>query len=604
MEGVIAVAGQLPAEFIDDLRARVDILELISEYVILKRTGQNYVGLCPFHSEKTPSFTVSPGKQIFYCFGCGAGGNVFSFLMKRDHLTFPEAVEVLAQRLGVAVPRSETPAEQKQRQGRTQNYALNEAAARFYHRVLAEEPAGRPGRDYLLGRQVEQESWERFLLGFAAGSGHELTDYLERQGFPRSLIAEAGFDRFHGRVIFPICDGRGRCLGFGGRTLGDDQPKYLNSSETATFSKGRNLYGLHLAAEGIKKQGRVLVVEGYLDCITCHQYGFTNVVAALGTAFTHDQARLLLRFSKEIVLGFDSDAAGSMASVRGAGYLQDLGAHVYVLDLPTGKDPDEFLHTQGAEAFALALEERVVPHLEFRLQQLMQEHDPDSVLGRDEIVGELMGDLAECQSLVVREGYVKLIAERLKVSEDVLRRELVRYLERQRSKKDRIAKNRYNMEQSKQTFVNQEQTAVELARRGLFRFMCADRQIYDLVVQEIGLETFPEKIRRFLEMAGERQPAAAELLDLADPEDQGDLASLLLDNGQEPDWEQRNRMICDFLRTLKKEDLNQRIKKCQDRLKEQEKNRDKEGLWSVLAELHSLYEELEAAKVSYQQLNF
>jgi DNA primase catalytic core len=368
--------GPIPEEFLDSVRSGVDIVELISEYVPLKRSGQNYMGLCPFHREKTPSFSVSPAKQIFYCFGCGAGGNVFSFLMKMENIPFLEAVEILADRLGLDVPRSPRSREKHERKERF--YELNAHAAEYYHRILVHGAEGESARGYLMGRGVNRSSWGKFLLGFAPNASGGLLKYLKGKGFSLQEIRQSGQfnerygtlqERFRGRIIFPICDARGRCLGFGGRALGDEEPKYLNSPESPVFNKSRNLYGLHLAIPAVRDQKKIIVVEGYLDCITAQEYGFRNTVAALGTAFTRDQSRLLLRYTKDVVLAFDEDAAGSAATMRGAGFLQELGAQVSILNLPEAKDPDEFLRAHGKEAFASALENRTTGYFEFRLEK-------------------------------------------------------------------------------------------------------------------------------------------------------------------------------------------------------------------------------------------
>jgi DNA primase len=589
------LAGPVSAEFLETVRSRIEIVDLVGEYVILKRTGQNYVGLCPFHHEKTPSFTVSPAKQIFYCFGCGVGGNVFTFLMKKDHLSFPESVETLAARLGMEVPRAEY-GEVAGRRERDRFYGLNTAVADFYHRALLQEANAQRARDYLKGRGILDGTCEKFKLGYASDN-QELREYLLGHDFPPELISEAGLDRFHGRITFPIYDVQGRCLGFGGRTLGNEQPKYLNSSDTRVYSKSHVLYGLNFAVPAVREKGRVLVTEGYLDCITAQQSGFLNVVAALGTAFTHDQARLLSRYTKDVVLAFDTDAAGSSASLRGARYLQELGVRVYVLELPSGKDPDEFLRSQGEGAFAEALEERVTSHLEFRLGQLMKEYDPQTVEGKEEIVNAMFEDLSRISNLVAREGYVRVVCERLGVSEDALRSELVRYMTRQQVKKVRIDKNRYNMEQGKQTFAKPKMTAPEAARRGLFRFMCQDRKVWERVRQEIGLAVFQGKLRHYLElMDGERCQTPGELLNLVGEDEQGDLANLLLAGEDESDRQVQALMVSDYLRVLKKEQLNQKIDQGKADLAICEKNNDLAGIKTLLAELHRLFEELESSK--------
>lgn len=600
------MAGPIPAEFVETVRNNVDVVEFISEYVVLKRRGQNYVGLCPFHHEKTPSFTVSAAKQVFYCFGCGMGGNVFTFLMKKDHLSFPEAVEALAHRVGLEIPGRE------QVKGsinlKNRYYELNLCAADFYYKILWEKEAGERAREYLRKRGIEPESWKKFLLGFAPETGTALQEVLQAGGYSRRTLAEVGLivtrqgrsvDRFRDRIIFPIFDSRGRCLGFGGRALGEEQPKYLNSPESLIFSKSRNLYGLNFAVPSIREKGEALVVEGYLDCITAHQYGFTNTCAALGTAFTRDQARLLVRYTQSFILAFDRDAAGSAASLRGAGYLQELGGRVYVLDFPFGKDPDEFLRTQGKDAFALALENRKMSYIEFKLEQLACQHDPETVYGRAEIINELLEDLAKIDNLVVRDGYFRLIARHLQLPEDVIRSEFFRYLARQQVRKDRNEKIRYTMEQGKRTFVAPAVSAAVAAQRGLFRLMCLDQGVWERVKKELGLDVFQEeKLSYYVELLKEaRWVGPASLLDLVEESRQAELASLLLAGDEqvlEPD--QQAKLIDDYIRVLKKERLNVQIKRRQEALREREGKRDLEGIKALMAELRGLYAKLKELK--------
>ncbi|MGD0621956.1 MAG: DNA primase [Thermacetogeniaceae bacterium] len=595
------MAGLVPADFIETVRSRTDIVEMIGEYVVLKRAGQNYLGLCPFHQEKTPSFTVSPSKQIFYCFGCSTGGSAFTFLMKRDHLTFHEAVEALARRLGLELP-EEDRNESALMRGRREHFDLNAQVADYYHKILTENQASETARAYLRKRGLHPRVWDQFTLGFAPASGQALLDAFTKKGFGVQSLSTAGLlvnrqggvqDRFRGRIIFPIYDARGRCLGFGGRALGDEQPKYLNSPETGTFSKSRNLYGLNFALPAIRERGNALVVEGYMDCITAHQHGFSNAVASLGTAFTRDQAGLLVRYTQEVVLSFDRDAAGSAASLRGAEYLQDLGARVYVLDFPDAKDPDEFLREQGREAFAAVLQERRLPYFEFKLELLLQQHDPASVYGKMEIAGGILEDLARLDNIVARDGYVQLVARRLGVSEDAVRQELLHFLNK-RLRKDRIDKNRYNMEQGKQAFASPGGSAAEAARRGLFRLMCMDRKVWERVRQETGLAVFEGSLGRLVNTIAETawgSPAA--IIEGAAESDQAELAGLLMAGDDQEISQQQERLVADYLSVIKRELLSKEIAVRCAELQEYRKNEEKAGIMGVMAELDRLYKELQ-----------
>jgi len=600
------MAGLVPADFIETVRSRTDIVEVISEYVVLKRAGQNYLGLCPFHQEKTPSFTVSPTKQIFYCFGCSTGGSAFTFLMKRDHLTFHEAVEALARRLGLELPeddRGDSATRAGALRARQEHYDLNAQAADYYHKILTENQAGETARAYLKKRGLHPVAWDQFTLGYAPPSGQAMLDAFTKKGFTAQTLSTAGLlvnrqlgmqDRFRGRIIFPIYDAQGRCLGFGGRALGDEQPKYLNSPETGTFSKSRPLYGLNFALPAIREHGNALVVEGYMDCITAHQHGFSNVVASLGTAFTHDQARLLVRYTQEVVLSFDRDAAGSLASLRGAEYLQDLGARVYVLDFPDAKDPDEFLREQGREAFAAVLQERRLPYFEFKLELLLQQHDPASVYGKTEIASGILEDLARLDNIVTRDGYVQLVAKRLGVSEEAVRQELLRFMNN-RARKDRIDKNRYNMEQSKQVFASPGGSAAEVARRGLFRFMCLNREIRERVWQEAGLAIFEGSLGRFVSSIAETAwGSPATIIENAAESDQAELAGLLMTGDEQEISQQQEQLVTDYLSVIKRELLSKEIAARCAELQEHRKNEEKAGIMGVMAELDRLYKELQS----------
>jgi len=508
---------------------------------------------------------------------------------------------VLARRLGLELP-EEDRGDSTSRRSRQEHYDLNAQVAGYYHKILTENQASETARAYLKKRGLHPRVWDQFILGFAPASGQALLDAFTKKGVTVQTLSTAGLlvnrqggmqDRFRGRIIFPIHDAQGHCLGFGGRALGDEQPKYLNSPETDTFSKSRNLYGLNFALPAIRERGNALVVEGYMDCITAHQHGFSNAVASLGTAFTRDQARLLVRYTQEVVLSFDRDAAGSAASLRGAEYLQDLGARVYVLDFPDAKDPDEFLREQGREAFAAVLQERRLPYFEFKLELLLQQHDPASVYGKTEIAGGILEDLARLDNIVTRDGYVQLVARRLGVSEDAVRQELLRFLNK-RVKKDRIDKNRYNMEQGKQAFASPGGSAAEVARRGLFRFMCLDRKVWERVRQEMGFAVFEGSLGRLVNSIAETAwGSPATIIENAAESDQAELAGLLMTGDDQEISQQEEQLVADYLSVIKRELLSKEIAVRCAELQEYRKNEEKAGIMGVMAELDRLYKELQ-----------
>lgn len=353
-----------PEELIEEVRTRNDIVEVISGYVRLQKKGSNYFGLCPFHNEKSPSFSVSPGKQMYYCFGCGAGGNVITFLMEYENQTFPEAVRTLAQRAGIALPEADDSKEARQADSRRAKLLeINKEAAKYFYYQLRTE-RGSVGMEYLRKRELSDETMNHFGLGYANKYSNDLIQYLKSKGYSEDLIRDAGlcnvdekhgmYDKFWNRVMFPIQDINHRVIGFGGRVMGDGKPKYLNSPETEIFDKSRNLYGLNFARTS--RKGNVILCEGYMDVIAMHQAGFTQAVASLGTAFTSGQASLLRRYANEILLSYDSDGAGVNAALRAIGILKEAGMTGRVINLEPYKDPDEFIKALGGEEFQKRLD--------------------------------------------------------------------------------------------------------------------------------------------------------------------------------------------------------------------------------------------------------
>jgi DNA primase len=430
------VSQFIPEETIQEVLLRVDIVDVISDYVLLKKGGASYKGLCPFHSEKTPSFTVSPSKGLFYCFGCQASGNVFRFLMQHENVTFPEAVRLLAARYGVALPDRAAPRQQDD--ALQQLYRLHEAATAFFHRYLLQDPAAQQARAYCRQRQITSEVATRFALGYAPAAWDVLCGELQRQGFAQELLVRSGlvvvredkggvYDRFRQRLIFPIHDRLGRPVAFGGRSLeGVDAsyvPKYLNSPETPIFHKGRTLYGLHLAKPAIRQAGRVIIVEGYTDVLACHRRGVTHVVGTLGTALTEQHVALLKGLAREIILVFDSDAAGGAATERGIGLFLEAGARVRIVELPAGEDPDSFLRQHDGADF-LRCVDGAMTFLDYLLARAQRLYDLRTPVGQADCVARILPLLHKVESQVEQWGYVTLLAEKIGVPVDILRREM------------------------------------------------------------------------------------------------------------------------------------------------------------------------------------
>ena len=418
-----------PEELIEEVRTRNDIVEVISGYVRLQKKGSNYFGLCPFHNEKSPSFSVSPGKQMYYCFGCGAGGNVITFLMEYENQTFPEAVRTLAQRAGIALPEADDSKEARQADSRRAKLLeINKEAAKYFYYQLRTE-RGSVGMEYLRKRELSDETMNHFGLGYANKYSNDLIQYLKSKGYSEDLIRDAGlcnvdekhgmYDKFWNRVMFPIQDINHRVIGFGGRVMGDGKPKYLNSPETEIFDKSRNLYGLNFARTS--RKGNVILCEGYMDVIAMHQAGFTQAVASLGTAFTSGQASLLRRYANEILLSYDSDGAGVNAALRAIGILKEAGMTGRVINLEPYKDPDEFIKALGGEEFQKRLD-----HAEnsffFELRQLQKNYDLSDPEQKTAFHREIARKLCTFSEEVERENYIEAVAQKYHIGFENLRR--------------------------------------------------------------------------------------------------------------------------------------------------------------------------------------
>ena len=352
-------------ELIEEVRSRNDVVDVISGYVRLQKKGSTYFGLCPFHNEKTPSFSVSPGKQMYYCFGCGAGGNVFTFMMQYENFTFQEAMQSLADRAGIELPKQEMSAAQREAADRRSKLLeINKAAAKYFYTLLR-SPQGAHALRYFEERRLSKETMQHFGLGYSNKFSDDLYQYLKKQGYEDNLLKDSGLvsiderrgghDKFWNRAMFPIMDANNRVIGFGGRVMGEGEPKYLNSPETMIFDKSRNLYGLNFARTS--RRPHILLCEGYMDVIALHQAGFDNAVASLGTSFTSGHANLLKRYTKEVYLTFDSDGAGVKAALRAIPILKEAGLTAKVINMRPYKDPDEFIKALGAEEYQKRIDE-------------------------------------------------------------------------------------------------------------------------------------------------------------------------------------------------------------------------------------------------------
>jgi DNA primase len=434
------LAGFIPEDKISEIKHAAEIVDIVSEAVLLKKAGKNFLGLCPFHTEKTPSFTVSPDKQIFYCFGCGTGGNVFSFLMKQEGLSFPETARRLAKRYGIDLPTKPLSPDQKKKISEREGLLdINRRAMDFFHQTLCRGTAGQAARSYLVHRGVSQKTIDDFKLGYAPDGWDRLLNYFSNQRISPALIEKSGlilprknksgyYDRFRNRIIFPIIDANMQVIGFGGRVLDDSLPKYLNSPETPVYNKGRSLYGMQQAKEKCRATGTVFIVEGYLDLLALYQHGIENSVATLGTALTSDHVRLLTRYAGRMVLVYDSDEAGIRSAQRCIGTFwrehvdfrrQDVfseeNADTHILVLPAGHDPDSYVFEHGPEAFLKAAS-KSPGIITFLMNRAVDKHGL-STEGKIRIISELQQSLAAINDRVAQALYIKQLAERIGIAE-------------------------------------------------------------------------------------------------------------------------------------------------------------------------------------------
>ncbi len=480
------MSDRIPEEKIDLIRQSVDIVEVISDYVQLKKQGRQYVGLCPFHGEKTPSFSVSAEKQLYHCFGCGAGGNVFSFLMEIEGLTFVEAVKTLAKRTNIDLPDVRSNVTIPQQWMRE----AHKRAAELYHHILTLTEEGRHGRDYLQKRGFTREQIEHFQIGVAPNERDVLAQILKKQNVPLHFAVQSGllgkreegyYDRFKNRVMFPIWDGQGQVIAFGGRALLDEKPKYLNSSDSPIFNKGHTLYGLHLARPSIRKEDTVVLFEGYIDVIAAWGAGVQNGVATLGTALTEVQAKTIRRNAGKVILCFDADEAGFEAAYRSGTMLEEAGCQVLVAMLPDRYDPDDYIRTYGASSFRLNVIGNSLTFMAFKMNYFRRGKNLQREDERLAYIEKVLREIAKLPRAVERDHYLRQLADEFSLSLDTLRQDLYRIF--------RQMKKTFPERLKKTTFVIEPkplQPAYFNAERHLIAYMMKDKDIAMKVHEELG----------------------------------------------------------------------------------------------------------------------
>ena len=582
-------------EIIEEVRQNNDIVDIISQYVHLTRKGRNYFGLCPFHNEKSPSFSVSPDRQIFHCFGCGVGGNVYTFLMKIEGITFREALEQLAERANIQLPTLENNADTAREELKAKVYKVNEFTAEFYHQNLY-KPVAKIAQEYVKKRRMNTETLEAYKIGYS-GKFDELYKALKSQGFGEKEILESGLvnkndngtyiDRCRNRLMFPICDARGKVIAFGGRVLDDSKPKYINSPENIVYSKGRHLFGLNVAKKDSAK--KILIVEGYMDVISLHQRGITNVVGALGTALTEQQGWLLRRTTEQVILGFDADGAGQTAIARSMEILQKMGCDMRVLQIEGAKDPDEFIVKFGEGRFKLAID-NAISLVEFKVKNLKKELNLENTGDKIKFLNEIAKILSKVENTMEREIYIEKIAKGYNISKEAIYAEVNKLiysgvkedkkLQNQNREIRHITREQKDKGVIDETLKRRENTIIAL-------LLDANTNIFKKIKEHIKPEDFKDEINRKIakQLYEELEKSGANINKLIDTFDEETKSHITMVMATDYEIENVNKAVEDILSKYEKEKLDN---KKQDILKQLESEQDNDKKKQLGKELSNI----------------
>jgi len=561
------MAGYISQNILDEIKMKADIVDIISGYIPLRKIGRNFKALCPFHSEKTPSFIVSPAKQIYHCFGCGEGGNVFNFVMKLEHLEFPEAAGKIADKVGVKIPTTDY-RDKKEQSVFNQLYEINEIAEKFYNFYLKSADEAKKARDYLNKRGFSQATIDKFKLGYAPGKWRELFNWLRQKGFKSEIIEKAGlitrkkdsnyYDIFRERLIFPIFNSHDKIVGFGARTLKEDKlPKYINTPETPIFSKRKNLYGLNLGRRHIASRDSAIIVEGFTDCIRAHENGINEVVASLGTALTIEQIRNLKRYTKNIVLIYDADQAGQLASLRGLDLLVAEDVTPKIAVLPEGFDPDKYIQDAGINKFRKIINE-ALNLFDYKLDLLCSKYNIKKPEDKVKITAEFLPTLSKINNAVLKSSYAKKLAEELEVDEEDILSELKKHKEID-----------YEVYEGK--IANPKAIDVDIAEKILLILMLENNNLIGKVKGELRVDDFSNYYTRKI---------ITEIFKIAEDNKQLDPSKLIdrfRDNIviqiissislQAPEIKDVDKNLTDCIKTIKKRNIKKRLKQLQSELK-------------------------------------
>ncbi|MDD5680495.1 MAG: DNA primase [Candidatus Omnitrophica bacterium] len=591
--------AHIPDNVLDQILDRCDIVEVISGYIPLKRMGRNYKALCPFHHEKTPSFVVNPDKGIFHCFGCGAGGNAFSFVMKYERLEFPEVARMLAKKAGVVLPEYTTEDSGRSNSLLSAIYTAHEFATAYFQSSLV-SPQGREAKEYLAKRGIKNETASKFRLGFSTDSWDGLSAYLKKKGISEEIIEKSGliiprsdgsgyYDRFRKRIMFPIFDQKDRVIAFGGRVMDDTLPKYMNSPETLIYNKSKTLFGLNFTKKHINEKDAAVIVEGYMDLIVPYQSGVNNLIASCGTALTTDHIRLIRRHSRNIIMVYDSDKAGEMATLRNLDILLAEDMNVKIAELPKGYDPDGFVRKNGGSAF-----EKILTNptglFDYKLNRLMSSHKADTIESKVKIAGEMLVTISKVKNDVLRSAYVKRLAESLNLDENSLRTEL--------AKPKKEYSGAYN-EAVHPAITKADTGNLSIADKTVIGLMVEDNALIPVVREKLGHTEFGSTLAQSIaesifKLYEEKKPVNyTGLINMLNIEGVDDLLSEIA--SMQENFADKKRNLDDCVRWIKKN----KVKKGLDEIRNQIKEAQEIGAHDKVTDLVIKYNQLMKESARY-----
>ena len=564
-------------ELIDEVKNNNDIVDIVSQYVALKRSGRNYFGLCPFHNEKSPSFAVSPDKQIFHCFGCGVGGNVIHFISKIEGLNFRESIELLAEKANITLPKLDSVGDNKTQELKDKIYQINKETAYFYHENLY-KPSAKPAQEYVKKRKLNNATLKNFIIGYS-GNFDELYKFLKSKGFSDEAILASDLvnrnergqyiDRFRHRLMFPIQDVRGRIIAFGGRVLDDSKPKYINSPENLVYSKGRNLFGLFNAKKGDTK--KILIVEGYMDVISLHQRGITNVVASLGTALTEAQGRLLRRSSEQVILGYDADGAGQEAIMRGLDILKNLGCDVRVLQISGAKDPDEYVTKFGEDRLKKCID-NAISLVEFKVKVLKRNLNLENTGDKIKFLNEIAKILSKVENSMEQEIYIEKISKEYNISKESLYSEIKKILYPKNTSSKILEKRniQYNAPKNEDNNVSKERLNRE--NTIIAMLIMFNSKVYSKIKNKIKVEDFKSETNKTIlkRLYEEYEKGATEIYDVLSLfDDEGQINHITEIMAKDYGITDIEKGVDDILNTYESENLKEQrdevLKKLEDK---------------------------------------